>query len=731
MTSVASSDSKTKRETFFRIIFGDAQGYVCIGRRQPNTRMMREEFFRVPDEVQAMTHYIEGFANSYDLYFCPQVFGDKARKKEEVIATPTLWADLDTCEPDVLRVEPSIVLESSPRRYQALWILSEPCDPADAEDASRRIAYAHADEGADKSGWDLTQYLRVPFTYNHKYKTIPPPVVKILTTGRSDYTLKDFEVYEQVTGFEYVDVPFPEELPQVEAEQLLEEYRVHLKQQFWLLYNETPDKDWSKALWQVELFLAEAGMSREEMFIVAKEAACNKYRRDGRHESRLWIEVCKAFAKVEERSKYLPTGEYKTELPDLLTEGERQDCLVEKTFVERYVEWAKSVGDAAWQYHQAGAMIVLSSLLAGRVRLPTSFGVVVPNLWFMILADTTLTRKTTAMDMAVDILVEVDSDAVLATDGSLEGLMTSLSYRPGRPSLFLRDEFSGLLESMTKKDYYAGMAEALTKLYDGKYQKRILRKETIEVRDPCLIFFAGGIKTRVLELLTAEQVASGFMPRFCVVAAESDVASLRPLGPPSNESTATRDALVEELRKVGHHYITETLVTADGKTVSLPKRWNAELTPQAWHRYNKYEGQMLDAGLRAQAPDLATPTFDRLSKSGLKIAVLLAASRRMHSERILVEEDDIIRAFFYVEQWRPHTLEVLMTAGQSPGERNLQYVLKYIKANEGCTRSAVMQRFRLNAHNAEQMFLTLEQRGLIIRSKDGRTERLYPVDKDQ
>src|SRR6201999_3023795 len=99
----------------------------------------------------------------------------------------------------------------------------------------------------------------------------------------------------------------------------------------------------------------------------------------------------------------------------------------------------------------------------------------VPNLWFMILGDTTLTRKTTAMDLAVDLLMDVDPDVILATDGSIEGLMQGLSTRPKRPSIFLRDEFSGLLEMMTKWDYYAGMAEVLTKLYDGKMQKRILK----------------------------------------------------------------------------------------------------------------------------------------------------------------------------------------------------------------------------------------------------------------
>jgi len=728
MVQVVSTDASAKRETFFRIIYGEHEGYVCIGRRQPNTRMMHEEFFHYPEELGAMQEYIISFVLGNDLYFCPQLFSERSRRKEHVIATPTLWADLDTCPPDLLRVEPSIVLESSHRRYQALWILSPELDPVGAEDACRRIAYAHADDGADKSGWDLTQYLRVPLSYNHKYKVTPLPIVRILRTGPDHYQPSTFDVYPQVTGFEYADVPFPDEIPNVTAESLLEQYRMHIGQQFWPMYNTEPKEDWSKALWQVQLFLAEAGMSRIEMYLVAGEAACNKYRRDGRNKSHLWRETCKAYAKVEERTKYLPTGEFKHELPDLLTDADREHCINNRTIVERYIEWAKTTGDAAWQYHQAGAFIILSSLLAGSVQLPTSFGVVVPNLWFMILADTTLTRKTTAMDLAVDILLEVDEDIIIATDGSIEGLMTGLSYRPGRSSLFLRDEFSGLLEAMAKKDYYAGMAEVFTKMYDGKYQKRMLRKEIIEVRDPRLIFFAGGIKTRVLELLTAEQVASGFMPRFCVVSADSDIASLRPLGPPTSVSTAGREKLVHEFKDIRTHYTAQSTVTIDNRTVTTTKKFVGALTPDAWSRYNKYEADMLDAGLKQEHPDLATPLFDRLSKSGLKIATLLAASER-RDEHVVIEEEDVVRAFFYIEQWRPHTVELLVGVGQTTSERRLNQILKHIRnaGDDGITRSQIMQRYRLNAANADQIFLTLEQRGLILRSKDGRTERIHAV----
>lgn len=330
------------------------------------------------------------------------------------------------------------------------------------------------------------------------------------------------------------------------------------------------------------------------------------------------------------------------------------------------------------------------------------------------------------MDMTMDILLEVDPDAILATDGSIEGLFTSLSLRPGRPSIFLRDEFSGLLEQMGKRDYYAGMAETLTKLYDGKYQKRVLRKEIIEVRDPVLILFAGGIKSRILTLLTHEHVASGFLPRFIFVTAESDVTSLKPLGPPTFSSTGRRNELLKEFQGMHNHYRTQTITKIEGRELAIDKTWDAEMTPDAWARYNKFEADLLNNSLESMQKDLVTPTYDRLSKSGLKAATLLAAARK-REEKVVIEEQDLVRAFGYVEQWRMDAVTVISNIGKSVLEKQLELVLRAIENTPGVTRSEIMRNYHLTSRDLNLVFDTLELRDLISRQKSGRGERLYPT----
>lgn len=719
-----SADSSRKRSDFFRLLFGNQEGYICIAHADPFKKHFQEDFFLYPSELPKALDAITRAIVGHNVWFSAHLYSARKRIKENVITTPCAWADLDTCDPDLLKVKPTFVIESSPERYQALWLFDKEVKPFDAEDISRRIAYAHADQGADRSGWDLTQLLRVPLSYNYKYHDSPP--VKIVDVNNARYRLKDFSEYPQVQGFEYNDIPLPEAFPE-NGKEMLHAKRTRLSPFVWELFQETPKEgEWSQKLWNLLLLLFEAEFTREEVFAIAREAACNKFARDGLPDVYLWKDVCRAEAKSKFHDQLLYDADYQ-EAP-LLTQEEKALVESEDTFIERYIEWARQLGDAAPQYHQAGAFMALSSLLAGYVKLPTSFGTILPNLWFMILADTTLTRKSTAIDIAMDLVMEIDDDVILATDGSIEGLLTMMAGRPGRPSVFLRDEFSGLLEQITKRDYYAGMPELLTKLYDGKMQKRVLRKEVIEVREPILIVFAGGIRNKITGLLTYEHVSSGFLPRFVFITAESDISKLRPLGPPTDQAMGNREAIKTELADITKHYqrTQQMVVPRTSQVIESKVVWDARLTPEAWMRYNMLEAAMLQAGMESQMPDITTPVNDRLSKSILKAAVLIAASRQ-RGETVVVEEKDILRAAYYGSQWRVYAREVMSNVGKGSVERQLDTIIRAIEKTPGVSRSMLMRNYHLNARDADATFSTLEQRGLLTREKSGKTERLYPA----
>src|SRR3954463_3861763 len=236
---------------------------------------------------------------------------------------------------------------------------------------------------------------------------------------------------------------------------------------------------------------------------------------------------------------------------NLISFKRKGDSEPQETFIDRYVDYGWAVTDAPRQYHVAGGAIILSTIICPHVTLPARHTKIRPNLWAMILAGTTVTRKSTSMDLAVRTIGEVlpSDDYLMGTDGSPEGILTELQARDGKASLFHRDEITGFIEAATKKEYNAGMLQSLTSLYDGRQEKRTLRSGNIDVKKPRLIFLCGGIKSQMQEVLSIEHIRSGFIPRFIIVTGSTTSDQIRPIGPPVNfdEQETAKSKIINEM----------------------------------------------------------------------------------------------------------------------------------------------------------------------------------------
>jgi hypothetical protein len=702
--------------SFFQSVYGETTGYMCIASRKTGGTFT-EKFYEYPEQVEDAIGFMRTKTLTENVYFCPQLLTQKKRVKSNVNLVQCIWADLDDCHPDRLLVHPTVSLQTSPGRYQALWALAEPVAGEDAEAIARRIAYGHAQEGSDRSGWDLTQLLRIPGTLNFKYFDAGEvPQVDVLEWNETFYTLPDFRGYPQVEGYEYLDIPFPEFVPE-EGEKILERFRFRVNGAAFTIFHREPDKDRSAVLFRLEMYCFEAGMNMAETFQVCRDAQCNKFAGD---EVRLWKDICRARSRFDENRKVNtlpPSGE----MPVLSDAEKRIVAQLPPTFIDRYVQWAKTVGDAAEQYHVATGFVALSSLLAGSLRIPTSFGVILPNLWFLILADTTLTRKSTAMELGVDLAMEVDDSILMATDGSLEGLMTALQARAGMPSIFLRDEFTGLIEQMHKKDYMSGLPEFFAKIYDGKLMKRLLRKEEIVIRDPRLIVFGGGIRSKMTRILNFEHVESGFLPRFVIVTAEGDITKIKPLGPPVESNMRGRAELVSELRTISQRHSGIIPVLVNGKVIGTTREaTDVTMSQEAWGRYNELDQTLMQIAIDSgELAEVLVPMNARLSINILKCAMLLAASRTEEGP-VEISYYDLIKAASWADDWRRYAQDIVVNVGRSDLEHKIDVVLKAIQKRGSLPRSRIMQTYHILSREMDEIEKTIIGRGLVTRGGEGR-----------
>lgn len=717
---------------FLEYVFGNDDGYVCISTQLPNKQgPFIDKFFQWPKNKDQAVNYIK---KSFDknVWFGVNLLAKPKRGKEYCIPANLLWADLDTCNPSDVVPKPHCVIESSPGRFQAIWRLDEKLDPYVAEKYCKRIAYAYRVNGADPSGWDLTQLLRVPGTYNHKYDKSPQVQLKYaFETLAPLAALGGLPEVTDVTDI--VDLDVPDDLP--DAEETIKKYWQSApgtalnKTQFITLYGDEPEFDWSRVLWRLINICFEAGMTDEEVFAVALASKCNKYARDNRPVSHLWREVLRAKHSQDSINKLVGTHS-PLKIPELVTSQELAG--LDYNAVDQYREWAIKSTDAVTAYHELIYFIILSTVCSAGMELHTTYGTMHPNLWGLVLGDSTLTRKTTAMKMGMSFIEEIDKDRIMATDATAEGLMHGLVGRPAQVSVFFRDEITGFLDSVIHKHYMSGMLELLTQLYDvPPILTRKLRKESFTVSSPVFIFFGGGIRDRTYSLITEQMIMSGFMPRFMVVSGDADIKSLRRTGPAQQATTDQRADISKTLHRLYNTYNQTGEITLAGQNIvaQIPSKIECILTDDAWNRYGDVEDTMVAAATESGIAHLALPTYERQSKSILKMSMLVAATQHEPSDGILtVEQSDVLVATHYVQKWLPYAVDLLANSGRTTSMRLLENILIAIRREPGVLRGKIMQHYHLNRREMDEVQNTLEDRGQIRIETQGKSKLFTALD---
>lgn len=400
------------------------------------------------------------------------------------------------------------------------------------------------------------------------------------------------------------------------------------------------------------------------------------------------------------------------------------------TFVDSYTEWAASVTDAPVQYHRATGVTMLSVLLTPHIKLPTSFGTFIPNIWMMVLAGTTMTRKSTSLNLAAKLLDDVTDDWMLATDGSPEGILTELQHRDGKISVFLRDEITGFMSAVSGRDYLSGILEAFTQLYDGVPQVRVLRRERIEIKNPYFVFMGGGIKTRMEEIVSMEHIRSGFLPRFLFVTGSTTREEVRPIGPPAEEElktdgTSPRDDILNQLWRINNYYTksdtdegTNQIKIKGVVKAQVPKVRQTKLTgsPEFWQRLVELNDDAMELGSRSSSPELYTPLYTRLANTIMKVAMLLAGA----DFSTVIEVHHLQKAISLGQEWVDTVTEFATAIEQQPDmdkwEKKADKIITWIKSvsPEPISQTKLMQHFRIRTKDIDDIKATLMARGIVL-----------------
>lgn len=151
---------------FLRALYGDQEGYVeiCYVAGDPRTARVRRDRWvtYTPEHVDYLAIYCQKLAAAYgDVYVSRVCYSQPARRKDLAQPSRAIFIDDAPLDGDY-----TFTVQTSSQRYHGWILLDHAVDCTTNEALSRRAAYALA--GADHGGWDITQLVRVPGSFNTK-----------------------------------------------------------------------------------------------------------------------------------------------------------------------------------------------------------------------------------------------------------------------------------------------------------------------------------------------------------------------------------------------------------------------------------------------------------------------------------------------------------------------------------------------------------------------------------
>lgn len=231
--------------------------YVNEKSETPNP--FARDFTEVFIKRKALPNYVKSMRKKGDLYLSFTPLNSKRRIKANAQDTYIIAQDIDGAKiPEDF--PPSYWWETSPNKYQGVWVLDNLVTPMEQEEINRKLI---AKYGFDPCGADIVHYYRIPLTFNNKYKSqfkVSDMHGEGTVYRKRDIMkhLKDVELKVFVANFE--DEPIDEVY--YDLENLLVEYELVD------LFKQAGVVDRSEFCWSIEMAMIRGGASKEEVKFV-------------------------------------------------------------------------------------------------------------------------------------------------------------------------------------------------------------------------------------------------------------------------------------------------------------------------------------------------------------------------------------------------------------------------------------------------------------------------------
>ena len=368
-----------------------------------------------------------------------------------------------------------------------------------------------------------------------------------------------------------------------------------------------------------------------------------------------------------------------------------------------YLEYT-SEQESPESLHLWTALTLISAATRRRVFLEMEHGKIFPNLYVIIVAESAKVRKSTAMDIGRDLLIEALPDIRVMRDSmTSQGLIKSLNHKvqvikDDKITEELRSDVAIFADEVAnlfsyEKTRSSQMVIFLTRAYScpNLYDHTTVRDSLVRLHNlyPTLL---GGTDPRNLKVLPDDAVG-GLTGRLIWVIERARR---------GNNPGWKRDPE----RKVKRDLLQEMLIH-DLQRIS---RMQGEIIadPSAQRVYDDWYTELSNKDTRDPESDAF---YHRCHTTALRVAVLLSLSR---SETLEISKRDMERAIELIEAQLPEVKRVTVWSGGSQYEQLRAKFIHFLQQSDGLTtKKKVLKYIGVSLDDYDKLISTLVADGTI------------------
>lgn len=245
---------------------------------------------------------------------------------------------------------------------------------------------------------------------------------------------------------------------------------------------------------------------------------------------------------------------------NFLSNAEISDEAIPAELFAWVITYYQTMSDAPKAFLFSSVLMTVAATIGNKIYYQVGRQRVKPNMYMLLLAGSTVSRKSTAITFTSKCLQELErrngSNFIMPDSGSLEGMIEAMREPRGNDTKAVMNsgiacysELATFLDNM-KKEYNKDFQSFIIDVYDGNRYKRQLKKELSIIENPCLSIFGGITMAQFGKKVSEDDKHSGFLQRFLFVAVPEKTGKMKSLveiKPPSPEKEEELIVMMEAI----------------------------------------------------------------------------------------------------------------------------------------------------------------------------------------